>query len=70
MNYDDLNAEIARCGLSIPKLADKIGIGKKALYSRMRGETSFNQAEIAKISKVLNLDGNKILSIFFNSQVS
>lgn len=65
MNFDDLNAEIARCGLSIPKLADKIGIGKKAMYSRMRGDTSFSQSEIAKISKVLNLGKDKILDIFF-----
>ncbi len=70
MNYNDLNAEIARCGLSIPKLADKIGIGKKALYSRMHGETNFNQGEIAKISEILNLDGEKILSIFFGNKVS
>lgn len=70
MNFDDLNAEIARCGLSIPKLADKIGIGKKTMYSRMRGETSFNQAEISKISNVLKLDDDKILSIFFGNHVS
>ena len=70
MNYDNLNAEIARCRLSIPTLADKIGMSKKTLYSRMRGETSFCQKEISAISKVLNLDSQKFIDIFFNELVS
>lgn len=70
MNYNDLNAEIARCGLSIPKLADKIGIGKKTLYSRMRGDTDFSQSEIVQISKVLKLDSTKMIAIFFSGEVS
>ena len=51
MNINDLNAEIARCGLTIPKLAELIGLDKKTLYSRMKGETAFKQPEIANISK-------------------
>ncbi len=70
MNINDLNAEIARCGLTIPKLADKIGIDKKTLYSRFKGETAFKQPEIASISRVLNLSQDKILDIFFADTVS
>lgn len=70
MNYDNLNAEIARCRLSIPTLAEKIGISKKTLYSRMRGETTFCQKEISAISNVLKLNGKQILDIFFNELVS
>lgn len=65
MNINDLNAEIARCGLSIPELARKIGISKKTLYSRMRGETDFSQKEILLISQTLKLNGEQILAIFF-----
>ena len=65
MNINDLNAEIARCGLSIPELARKIGISKKTLYSRMRGETDFSQKEISLISQTLKLNGEQILAIFF-----
>lgn len=67
---NDLNAEIARCGLSVPKLAKIIDINKKTLYSRMNGETSFKQPEIAAISKALKLSDDKILSIFFADNVS
>lgn len=70
MNLNDLNAEIARCNLSIPKLATLIGLDKKTLYSRMKGETAFKQPEIVKISQVLNLTQEKILSIFFADSVS
>lgn len=70
MNVNDLNAEIARCGLSVPKLAKIIDIDKKTLYSRMNGETSFKQPEIAAISKALRLSDDKILSIFFADNVS
>lgn len=70
MNINDLNAEIARCGLTVPKLADRIGMDKKTLYSRMKCETSFKQPEIAKISQILNLSQDKIFSIFFADSVS
>ena len=70
LNFNDLNAEIARCGYTIPELASAIGISKKTMYSRMRGETDFSQGEIQKLAEVLKLDGDKILSIFFTSQVA
>lgn len=64
MNYNDLKAEIARANLSIPKLAEAMNIDKKTLYSRMHGDTNFDQQEIAIISKILNLSADKILNIF------
>ena len=70
MNFNELNAEIARNGLSIPKLASLIGISKKAMYARMRGNVDFSQSEIVKISDVLHLNNDRILSIFFADKVS
>lgn len=70
MNIDDLNAEIARCGLTKTQLAKRMGISKKRLYSRLNGETSFKQEEIQKLSLILNLNGSKILEIFFAELVS
>lgn len=70
MNINDLNAEIARCNLTIPKLAELIGMHKKTLYSRMKCETSFTQPEIVKISEALHLTQEKIMAIFFADKVS
>ena len=70
MNIFDLKAEIARRDLTIPKLAKLIGMDKKTLYSRINGETTFKQTEIAKISQVLELSEDMIMSIFFADVVS
>ena len=70
MNTDDLNAEIARNGLTKPQLAKKIGVSKKCLYSRLNGETSFKQEEIQKIASILGLNEEKIMNIFFAELVS
>lgn len=70
MNVDDLRAEIARNNLTIPKLAKIIKLDKKTLYTRMNGETDFKQDEIVKISKVLQLNSEQILTIFFADVVS
>lgn len=70
MDVNSLNAEIARKGLSIPKLADSIGISKKTLYSRIQGKTLFKQDEIMQISKVLCLNREQIFLIFFADCVS
>ena len=67
MNTDDLNAEIARQGLTKPQLAQKMGISKKRLYSRLKGETTFKQEEIQKIASILQLDNDKIMSIFLQN---
>ena len=68
--FGGLKMEMIKREVSVPKLAEKIGISKKTLYSRMRGDTSFTQSEIVKISNVLSLDNEQMLSIFFTEKVS
>ncbi|MBE6729677.1 MAG: hypothetical protein E7568_05545 [Ruminococcaceae bacterium] len=70
MNISELMASIARNGLSIPKLAQKIGIDKKTLYSKIKGISSFTQREIVLISKALKLSQEQIMIIFFADDVS
>ena len=65
MNSNELSAELARNKLSIPKAADAIGIGKKAFYAKMNGESEFKQTEIMKLKKLLNLSDERVSSIFF-----
>lgn len=70
MNPARLKVEIERHGMSVPKLASKIGIGKKAMYQKMRGETQFTQREIGAIAKELDLKKDGLLAIFFADVVS
>ena len=70
MNINELNVELVRKGLTIPKLAERIGIGKKALYQKFKGITQFTLPEIRSICSVLNIQGERILEIFFNEKVA
>ena len=51
-------------------LAEKMGIDKKTLYTRINGVTCFKQEEIAQLAKILGLNSDKIMSIFFADVVS
>lgn len=70
MDYNALNAEIVKCGLTIPKVADMIGIGKKAFYQKMRGETQFKQKEIRDLKNILSLSDDQVNELFFAPEVS
>lgn len=65
MNISELKAEMARKNISIPQLAKMLGVSKKLVYSRFKGKTAFTQPEIYRISKILELDCNAIMQIFF-----
>lgn len=65
MNSKELAAELARNGLSIPEAANKIGIGKKAFYSKMSGESQFKLWEIQRLKELLALSMERINEIFF-----
>lgn len=65
MNSRELSAELARHGLSVPAAANMIGIGKKAFYSKMKGESQFKQSEIKKLKELLSLSNERVSEIFF-----
>lgn len=70
MDIKKLKAEMILKDLSIPKMATEIGIGKKALYQKMKGVTQFTLPEIRAICALLDISGEKILDIFFNEKVA
>lgn len=69
LNENEFKAEIIRRGMSIPKLAEKTGISKKRIYSKIK-RGNFNQIEILQIKKVLNLTNDELICIFFEEKVS
>ncbi|MDE6725710.1 MAG: toxin-antitoxin system, antitoxin component, Xre family protein [Ruminiclostridium sp.] len=70
MNSNDLRAELVRHNLSIPAAANLIGIGKKAFYCKIKGESQFKQSEIRKLKEILSLSDERVSDIFFADQVS
>lgn len=70
MQILELKAVMAKKEISIPKLAEMLGINKKTMYSRFSKTTDFSQSEISRIAKILELSDNDILNIFFAEKVS
>lgn len=50
-----LKEKIASSGLKTSYIADYIGISRQALWSRINNLTPFNQYEIEKMCKILNI---------------
>lgn len=65
MNAKELTVELIRHGLSIPEAANRIGIGKKAFYSKLRGESQFKLCEIQRLKELLSLSMERTSEIFF-----
>ena len=65
MNKTELDVELVRKHLSIPRAANAIGIGKKAFYAKVKGESQFKQIEIQKLKKLLDLSDERVSEIFF-----
>ena len=70
MDFTELKIAMVKKEMNIPALAAAMGVSKKLLYSRMKGETPFTQREITQIAKILGLDQGDIIKIFFNQKVS
>ncbi len=65
MNPNELKTELVKHNLSIPAVANLIGIGKKAFYCKIKGETQFKQLEIRKLKEILSLSDERVCEIFF-----
>lgn len=70
MNFTELKIAMVRKSLSIPALSAKMGVSKKLMYSRMKGETPFTQKEIMQMADILDLNQEEIIKIFFGEKVS
>ena len=66
MDAEKLKEKLKDKGISIPKAAEKIGIGKKAFYEKIYGERQFKQKEIADLAILLELTKEEIFLIFFS----
>lgn len=57
-----VRAELARRNLSGEALIPVLGIGRNAVYARLRGERSFEVEEVAKIADFLGIQISALVS--------
>ena len=54
--FPNLRAELARRNMSIPQLAELVGMKTTTLYDKYNGRTAFTLEEAVKIRDMLGLD--------------
>lgn len=70
MNAPRLKAEMVLKGKTIDDICTAAGFSRSAWNRKISGETEFTQGEIMEIRKLLMLDDQQFLSIFFDNEVS
>ncbi len=70
MNSNLLKAEMVKNGINSQQLSADIGISESAFYRKMAGSSEFTLSEISAIARVLRIDNEAIISIFFGKEVS
>lgn len=71
VNINKLKGKIVEKGMTVEKLAEKIGVDRSTIYRKMNvaGET-FTIREANLICSVLNLSGQEATAIFFSKYVA
>ena len=72
MNTAKLKSMMVLNGFTQTRLAEELGISEQRLSAKINGRygAEFNQSEIFRIKKILNLSGDEVDSIFFDDLVS
>ena len=62
---NEFMAELARKEMTVPDIAEALGLNKATIWRKIHNNGSFSRNEIATISRVLDLDSADIGKIFF-----
>lgn len=68
MQFNLLEAEMKRCGISIEEFCKAIGISKSKYFRAKKYLTEFTRQDIERAIEVLGIENP--MAIFFNSKVS
>jgi conserved domain protein len=72
MNKAKLKSVMALRGFTQTMLAEEVGLSEQRLSAKINSKNGaeFNQGEILKIKKILDLSSDDIINIFFDDLVS
>lgn len=65
-----LRGKIAEQGMNLTTFAKSIDLDYSSLYRRLEGQVSFTVSDVEKITKVLHLENEDIVSIFFAKEIA
>ena len=55
--YPNINAELARSGLTVVMLADYMGMTKQNIYNKLHGRTAITQKDMKAIQEFFSVKG-------------
>ncbi|WP_304195310.1 DUF739 family protein [Peptostreptococcus stomatis] len=65
-----LKGKIAEQGMNMTTFAKSIDLDYSSLYRRLEGQVSFTVSDVEKITKVLHLENEDIVNIFFAKEIA
>lgn len=65
-----LKGKIAEQGMNMTTFAKSIDLDYSSLYRRLEGQVSFTVSDVEKITKVLHLENEDIMNIFFAKEIA
>lgn len=68
-DYSLLEQSIKEKYFSKERFADKLGIGRTSLFSKLTGKTQFKQSEILKEAELLDIKNEDLSKYFFTLKV-
>lgn len=66
LNKNELQAEMKRKGYNYATVAKALGISENAFWRKINGSNDFTLTEIQELSRLLELNQEKIMDIFLN----
>ena len=69
MDYELLKRAIKDNGIKLTALAEKMGISRQSLHSKLNGQRLFDQGEILSLKNILHLTDREFMAIFFGKCV-
>ncbi len=70
MKLNELKAEVVRNEMTLEELAERVNMTRTTLWRRFNNPDEFTLSEITNIATELNLDGQRVVEIFFEEKVS
>ena len=67
MKRNEILAAVTRVGLTLQDVSDEIGISRQSLSNKISGKNEFKASEIKAIALLLNLTGEQVNDIFFDT---
>ena len=66
VNLIEFKVELVRKGITLPQVAENLGISRSALWRKLHGISNFTREEIVVACHLFDIGADRMLEIFFD----